>query len=182
MADRGHGQADRPDAFASEPGICGLWHRRKAGRLHRTLKVRGAPTIGVAAAYGLCLAANNSLAPDVPALIADLHAAAETCEPPAPLPSTLLGSRRSFAGRRRGSRLSGDTRKSVFVLAAAHRIDLDNQDANLKMGLAGPNYYTTAWSSSPIATQAPWRQAELGSALGLIYTAQSQGQATSCVG
>src|SRR4051812_31775481 len=42
------------------------------------LKVRGAPSIGVAAAYGLCLAAKNSRAADLNALLADLRAAADT--------------------------------------------------------------------------------------------------------
>src|SRR5947207_187431 len=43
----------------------------------RTLKVRGAPAIGVAAAYGLCLAAKNSLSSDVAGLLVDLHEAAD---------------------------------------------------------------------------------------------------------
>ena len=39
----------------------------------RTLVVRGAPAIGVAAAYGIALAARSSRATDVPALLGDLE-------------------------------------------------------------------------------------------------------------
>src|SRR6187399_2147534 len=44
----------------------------------RALRVRGAPAIGVAAAYGLCLAANSSTADDPRALLNELEAAART--------------------------------------------------------------------------------------------------------
>src|SRR5438094_3076785 len=42
----------------------------------REMRVRGAPAIGVAAAFGLALAARQSDATTLPALIADLDAAA----------------------------------------------------------------------------------------------------------
>src|SRR2546426_776765 len=44
----------------------------------RSLKVRGAPAIGVAAAYGLALAAGLSPASDTASLLTDLESAAST--------------------------------------------------------------------------------------------------------
>src|SRR5262245_59066084 len=52
---------------------CATW--QEVAQAIKTLVVRGAPAIGVAAAFGVALAARQSAAPDGAALVADLEVA-----------------------------------------------------------------------------------------------------------
>jgi len=144
----------------------------------RTLKVRGAPAIGVAAAYGLCLTAKNSLAPDVPALLADLHMAADTLRATRPTAVNLAWALDEVlrAAEEEADR-SGeypDVRAAVY--ATAERIDRDNQEANRRMGLAGAELLHDGMNILTHCNTGPLAAGGIGSALGIIFTAHEQGK------
>jgi methylthioribose-1-phosphate isomerase len=145
----------------------------------RALKVRGAPSIGVAAAYGLCLAAKNSRSPDVPGLLADLHAAADTLRATRPTAVNLswaLGEVLQAAAQE--AILSGEYEDvRAAVRAAAERIDRDNQEANRRMGLLGFELLHDGMNILTHCNTGPLAAGGIGSALGLIYTAHTQGKA-----
>ncbi len=144
----------------------------------RTLKVRGAPAIGVAAAYGLCLAARNSLAPDVPALLADLHAAAETLRATRPTAVNLSRALDEvLRAAEQEAEHSGEYQEvRDIVLATARRIDRDNENASLRMGLAGAKLLHDGMNVLTHCNTGPLAAGGIGSALGLIYMAQGQGK------
>jgi methylthioribose-1-phosphate isomerase len=144
----------------------------------RTLRVRGAPAIGVAAAYGLCLAARNSRAHDVPALIADLHAAAgtlRTTRPTAVNLSWALDEVLRAAEREAAYPGEYDDVRAV-VLATAQRIDLDNQQANLRIGTAGAELLRDGMNVLTHCNTGPLAAGGIGTALGVIYVAHGQGK------
>ena len=144
----------------------------------RTLKVRGAPAIGVAAAYGLCLAARNSLAPDVAALLADLHAAAETLRATRPTAVNLSWALDEvLRAAEQEAAHSGEYQEvRDIVLATARRIDRDNQEANLRMGLAGAKLLRDGMNVLTHCNTGPLAAGGIGSALGVIYMAHGQGK------
>ena len=144
----------------------------------RTLKVRGAPAIGVAAAYGLCLVARNSRAPDVTALLADLHAAADTLRATRPTAVNLSWALDEvLRAAEQEAAYSGeydDVRAAV--LATARRIDLDNRQANLKIGTAGAELLRDGMNVLTHCNTGPLAAGGIGTALGVIYVAHSQGK------
>jgi len=144
----------------------------------RTLKVRGAPAIGVAAAYGLCLAARNSRAPDVPALLADLHAAADTLRATRPTAVNLSWALAEVlrAAEQEASYSGEYDDVRVAVLATARRIDLDNRQANLKIGTAGAELLRDGMNVLTHCNTGPLAAGGIGTALGVIYVAHSQGK------
>jgi methylthioribose-1-phosphate isomerase len=144
----------------------------------RTLKVRGAPSIGVAAAYGLYLAALNSRAPDVPALLADLHAAAETLRATRPTAVNLSWALDEVLRAADEEAVHSGEYEEVraAVHATAEHIDHDNQEANRRMGLAGAELLRDGMNILTHCNTGPLAAGGIGSALGLIYTAHEQGK------
>ena len=144
----------------------------------RSLKVRGAPAIGVAAAYGLCLAAKNSLAPDVPGLLADLHAAADTLRATRPTAVNLAWALDEVlrAAEKEAANFGEYPEVRAAVYATAERIDRDNQEANRKMGLAGAELLRDGMNILTHCNTGPLAAGGIGSALGIVYTAHEQGK------
>ncbi|HST05729.1 MAG TPA: S-methyl-5-thioribose-1-phosphate isomerase [Chloroflexia bacterium] len=145
----------------------------------RTLKVRGAPAIGIAAAYGLYLAAVNSRASDVPALVADLHTAANTLRATRPTAVNLAWALDEvLRAADRAADWSGEYMDvRAAVLAAAERIDSDNSEANLRMGEHGAALLHSGMNVLTHCNAGPLAAGGIGSALGIIYTAHNEGKA-----
>jgi methylthioribose-1-phosphate isomerase len=144
----------------------------------RTLKVRGAPAIGVAAAYGLCLAATNSRASDVEGLLADLHAAADVLRATRPTAVNLGWALDEVlrAAAQEADRSGEHEAVGVAVLAAAERIERENAEANLRMGEYGAALLRSGMNVLTHCNTGPLATGGIGSALGVIYTAHRAGK------
>ncbi|MEO8286603.1 MAG: S-methyl-5-thioribose-1-phosphate isomerase [Chloroflexota bacterium] len=143
----------------------------------RTLKVRGAPSIGVAAGYGLCLAAANSNAADVSSLLDDVQQAASSLAATRPTAVNLAWALEEVLQAARAAAQTGsiDAVKQA-IHTAALRLDLENQDANKRMGLAGAELFHNGMNIITHCNAGPLAAGGIGSALGVIYTAHSQGK------
>ena len=154
----------------------------------RTLKVRGAPTIGVAAAYGLCMAARLFEVSDkagagddapAPALMAHLEQAAHTLRHTRPtavnlgwaLDRVLATARAAISSSNAGLQAIADA-----VCAEARHIELENQKANQRMGQHGASLLRDGMNVLTHCNTGPLAAGGIGTALGIIYTAQRQGK------
>jgi methylthioribose-1-phosphate isomerase len=140
----------------------------------KTMRVRGAPAIGVAAAYGVALAARRSPAVDVNALRRDIDVAIEILGQTRPTAVNLFWAlERMRAASRRGG--SADECRALLV-AEALAIDAENLDANRQMGRLGadliPDGATvlTHCNAGALATNG------YGTALGVIRAASAAGK------
>ncbi|MFL5735535.1 MAG: S-methyl-5-thioribose-1-phosphate isomerase [Chloroflexia bacterium] len=143
----------------------------------RVMKVRGAPAIGIAAAYGLALAAGLSSAPDIPSLLADIEAAARTLRATRPTAVNLpwaLDTVMSAAHRVAQSGSVPVVKQAVYDEAA--RIDTANREANLAMGEHGAALLEDGMNVLTHCNTGPLAAGGIGTALGVIYTAHRQGK------
>jgi len=141
----------------------------------RTLKVRGAPSIGVAAAYGLCLAADLSPASDRASLLADLEAVASTLRSTRPTAVNLAWALdKVLAAARRAEGDLWAVRRAVR--AEASRIDGDNQRANRRIGEHGAALLQDGMNVLTHCNAGPLAAGGIGTVLGVIYTAHQQGK------
>jgi methylthioribose-1-phosphate isomerase len=143
----------------------------------RGLKVRGAPVIGIAAGYGLCLAANASHADDNPGLLDDLVAAARTLGETRPTAVNLAWALGEVLEAARRAAVDGDldTVKQA-VCDAARRLDEENTEANRRMGEYGADLLRDGMNVVTHCNAGPLAAGGIGSALGVVYTAHNQGK------
>ncbi|MGE5225249.1 MAG: S-methyl-5-thioribose-1-phosphate isomerase [Planctomycetaceae bacterium] len=145
----------------------------------RTLAVRGAPIIGVAAAYGVALAATTSSARDVDALRADLEAAGRALVATRPTAVNLgWAVRRVLRAADRAAAVPGASREGIgdAVLAEARAIEEEDRaacDAIGRHGLAlvppGARILTHC-NTGMLCT------AGIGTALGVVIAAHREGR------
>ncbi len=142
-----------------------------------TLKVRGAPVIGIAAAYGLALAANASQAADIPSLLDDLGAAAQILRSTRPTAVNLAWALDRVLDAARSAAPSGDfhTVKQAVYDTARH-VDEENTEANNRMGGFGAGLLLDGMDVLTHCNTGPLAAGGIGSALGVIYTAHNQGK------
>jgi methylthioribose-1-phosphate isomerase len=141
----------------------------------RTLVVRGAPAIGVAAAFGVVLAARESRATSVDALLADLETAVKGLAATRPTAVNLfwaLDRMRRVADTLRGQRID---QARARLLAEAEAILAEDLAANRALGdhgaaLVPPNArILTHCNAGALAT------AGYGTALGVVRSAHARG-------
>lgn len=140
----------------------------------RALKVRGAPALGLAAAYGLCLAAEASHATDVASFLNDLDSAASILRSTRPTAVNLgwaLDTVLAVAHRTRDI-----VEARVAIYKEARRIERDNDEANRRMGEHGATLLRDGMSVLTHCNAGPLAAGGIGSALGVIYTAHTQGK------
>jgi len=141
----------------------------------KNLRVRGAPLLGAAAAFGLALAACNSKAGCVSELLADLEDAANILKGTRPTAvnlfwaaDRLLDKTRDFSGSVEGLK--------TLVIREAQRIADEDAEANRAMGENGAarindgDVVLTHCNAGELAT------VEYGTALGVIRAAWKQGK------
>ncbi|MEA2574311.1 MAG: methylthioribose-phosphate isomerase, partial [Chloroflexia bacterium] len=140
------------------------------------LKVRGAPAIGLAGAYGLALAAYISDVDDAATLMQYLEQAARVLRQTRPTAVNLpwaLDTVMHAAGEVREQ--SPDTIRQA-VLAEAQRLDRENEAANLRMGEYGAELLHDGMNVLTHCNAGPLAAGGIGTALGVIYTAHRQGK------
>jgi len=141
----------------------------------KNMKVRGAPLIGVTAAYGLALTAYNSKAKTKEELIRELEVSAETLKKTRPTAVNLFWAVDRVL--RRARETEGDVNAIVeAVIAEAKRMADEDAEMNRRMGdfgaeliLNGDNVLTHCNAGS-LAT------VEYGTALGVIRAAWEKGK------
>ncbi len=141
-----------------------------------TLKVRGAPAIGVVAAYGLALAAKLSSAHDVYSLLSRLEAAARVLQRTRPTAVNLSWALHTVLETARAAQAGGIQAIKKAVLDQARRIDEENQAANLRMGRYGAELLEDGMNVLTHCNAGPLAACGIGTTLGVIYTAHRQGK------
>ena len=141
----------------------------------KTMKIRGAPLLGVAAAYALALVAHNSKAEKTEDLINDLREGAETIKATRPTAVNLFWAIDRIMNKAKG--FSGNARRlAVFVIQEAQRIADEDAVTNHLIGKHGAalisdgDVILTHCNAGELAT------VEYGTALGVIRTAWEQGK------
>jgi methylthioribose-1-phosphate isomerase len=142
----------------------------------REMVIRGAPAIGAAAAYGLALAAVHSKAKDVPALRAELEAAAGVLRKSRPTAVNL-----AWALGRMMSRLAALEDPSVrtmqkAALDEAHAIAAEDVATNQKIGLHGLAVVPQGANIIHHCNTGALATVDYGTALGVIRTAHEHGR------
>ncbi len=142
----------------------------------REMVVRGAPAIGVAAAYGMALAALGSPAGDLAALRADLTAAAERLRAARPTAVNLFWAVERLL-RRAADPAWGDVEGlRAALLAEAQTMTAEDVAVNRQIGLHGlplvpdPATIIHHCNTGALAT------VDYGTALGVIRTAHEHGK------
>ena len=140
----------------------------------RAMRVRGAPAIGVAAAYGLALAAASSSASDREELLAELESAARelaAARPTAVNLSWALG--RVLAAAREAPDPSA---VRSAVLDEAQRIQHEDVEANRRLGRLGAELVPDSAVVLTHCNTGSLATAGYGTALGVVRAAVEQGK------
>jgi methylthioribose-1-phosphate isomerase len=142
----------------------------------RTLVVRGAPAIGVAAAYGVVLASRESHAKTFDALLADLEAAIKGLAATRPTAVNLFWALDRM--RRTALGLVGQPPDAVCarLLAEAEAIRTEDIAANRAMGVHGANLVPEGARILTHCNAGALATAGYGTALGVIRAAHERGK------
>ncbi len=144
----------------------------------RTLQVRGAPAIGIAAAYGVCLSLRGASG-RVEQLIARLDAAAERLAGSRPTAVNLFWAlqRMQKAARRLGDLPASQWREAV--LAEAHAICEEDGRMCRAIGRHGAKLLADGTAVLTHCNAGGLATGDYGTALALIYAAVEQGKKIS---
>ncbi len=141
----------------------------------KSMKIRGAPLLGAAAAYALALAAYHSKAKNRDELINELEMAAEILRRTRPTAVNLFWAIERVLGKAKA--FSGSARElAAFVVEEAKRIADEDAEANRLIGKHGAELISdgdvilTHCNAGALAT------VEYGTALGVIRAAWEQGK------
>jgi methylthioribose-1-phosphate isomerase len=141
----------------------------------KNLRVRGAPLLGAAAAFGLAIAAYNSNATCVSELLAELEDSAETLKSTRPTAVNLFWAADRVLDKARG--FQGDVEElKTLVVQEAQKIAYEDAEANQAIGENGAAFINdgdvilTHCNAGELAT------VEFGTALGVIRAAWKQGK------
>lgn len=132
----------------------------------RSLAVRGAPAIGIAAAYGVVLAAGSAAGDE-----ASLSAAIDRLWAARPTAVNLM-----WALARQRAVLARHGAKVSALLAEAQAIEAAEQAANHAMALAGATLIEPGSAVMTICNTGSLATAGLGTALGVIRAAHAEGK------
>jgi len=144
---------------------------RDLARAIREMRVRGAPLIGITAAYALALAAREAVAGDKPALMAALREAAEELRATRPTASNLAWAL---------ARMLGVAESAADIPAAleaeAARIHQEDVDACRRIGAHGAALLPDDVSLLTHCNAGSLATGGYGTALGVVRTAWEQGK------
>ena len=144
----------------------------------RTLAVRGAPIIGVTAAYGMALAAATSTARDPASLLADIETAGEALVATRPTAVNLpwaVGRMRRMAAQARADGADAATSRAR-LLAEARAIEDEDRRACEAMGRHGLALVPQGANILTHCNTGMLCTAGIGTAFGVIWTAHQVGR------
>ena len=142
----------------------------------RALRVRGAPAIGIAAAYGVCLGVQRAAASDEATFFARLREAAERLVGARPTAVNLAWAVDRM--RRRAESLRGRSSAEIAaaLLDAARAIHEEDRQTCRRIGRHGAPLLEGARSVLTHCNAGSLATADYGTALGVIYAATEAGQ------
>ena len=140
----------------------------------RTMVVRGAPAIGVAAAMGLALAALRSKATRLPDLLRDLEASASLLRATRPTAVNLFWGIDRVLARARGAASVGEARD--LVAAEAKAMEDEDVEVNRKLGKAGADLIRDGDTVLTQCNAGSLATVGYGTALGVVRAAVEQGK------
>ncbi|MCX8153103.1 MAG: S-methyl-5-thioribose-1-phosphate isomerase [Candidatus Bathyarchaeota archaeon] len=141
----------------------------------KNLRIRGAPLLGAAAAFGLALAAFYSKAKSNEQLLADLEKAAKIIKSTRPTAVNLFWALDRILTKVRG--FSGtDHELKTLVLQEAQRIADEDAEANRAIGKNGAELINSGDVILTHCNAGELATVEYGTALGVIRAAWSQGK------
>jgi len=145
----------------------------------KKLVVRGAPAIGVTAAFGLALAAQQSKAKTLPELMTDLDSAFKVLRATRPTAVNLFWALERVMGKAKRAKTLQEAKKTV--LDEALKMSEEDISANRQMGANGAKLFRdgdivlTHCNAGSLATVA------YGTALGVIRAARESGKRLSVI-
>ncbi|MEM1539611.1 MAG: S-methyl-5-thioribose-1-phosphate isomerase [Candidatus Bathyarchaeia archaeon] len=141
----------------------------------KTMKIRGAPLLGAAAAYAIALAAYHAKARNREALLSELESAAETLKRTRPTAVNLfwaidriMNKARSFQG--------GVEELVAFVVSEAEKIADEDASANRLIGKHGATLIEDGDTILTHCNAGALATVDYGTALGVIRAAVEQGK------
>jgi len=147
---------------------------RELAQAIKELKVRGAPALGVAAAYGLALAARGIAATSREDLLKAVEAAARELAATRPTAVNLSWALERLLRQAREAATPEAMRESL--LAEAHRIVQEDEAANRAIGSHGASLIPSGASLLTHCNAGALATAGYGTALGVVRAAWEQGK------
>jgi len=144
----------------------------------RTLAVRGAPVLGVTAAYGMALAATVSTAPTTRAPLRELEAAGRALEATRPTARSIAWAvdRMMTVAERHGMGEGVLRHVQEEMVAEARRIEEEDREACASMGALGAELVPEGADVLTHCNTGMLCTAGIGTALGVIVTAHRAGK------
>jgi methylthioribose-1-phosphate isomerase len=139
----------------------------------KTLRVRGAPAIGVAAAYGIALGAQNISSDDRAQFGVELSRVTEEITSTRPTAINLFKAAERMKGVMEGG--SVEDHKAA-LLAEAKNIHAEEEDSSWRMSQLGAELSGDGFTVLTHCNAGPLATAGYGSALGVILAAREQGK------
>ena len=141
----------------------------------KTMKIRGAPLLGAAAAYALALTAYHSEAKNTRELIEDLEEAAETIRATRPTAVNLFWAIDQILKKTKEFKGNAQDLTS-FVIKEAQKIAEDDVQANRKIGKHGATLIKKGDTILTHCNAGALATCDFGTALGVVRTAWTQGK------
>jgi len=149
---------------------------REVATAIREMVVRGAPAIGITAAYGMALAARQNQTMDITSLRATLTAAAETLHTARPTAVNLPWALKRALARANDPALDNCDAIRAAVLDEAHAIFAAERAANLQIGRNALPLVPDSAQIIHHCNTGPLATGEIGTALGVIIAAHEAGK------
>ncbi len=151
---------------------------RRVAQAIKDMEIRGAPAIGISAAFGMALAAMYSRATSVDALLSDLSQAREVLASTRPTAFNLFWALdRSWAAAKRAAEAEKDADAvRASVLREALTMYVEDVESNVNMGRAGSKVIEDGMRIVTHCNTGSLATAGFGTALGVIRYAWLEGK------
>ena len=137
----------------------------------RSLRIRGAPSLGVASAYAVLLGATRIESTDPDGFLKELAGIAETVKATRPTAVNLFWAADEMLAAAGGAAAGGRAAMVAAMHDQAARIESDNRERHMKLSEAGAALVKPGMSILHHCNTGPLATHERGSALGVIYAA-----------
>ncbi len=142
----------------------------------RSLRVRGAPAIGVAAAYGILLVANKSEAGTAEMLLAELEETADTLRATRPTAVNLAWAVEHMLEAAREAHSQGAAAMRTALERRAKMLYENDQRVNRKLAEFGASLIPDGAEIITHCNTGALATVDYGTALGAVFTAHAQGK------
>ncbi len=137
----------------------------------RSLRIRGAPALGVASAYAVLLGATKIETSDSAGFMAELEEVAETVKATRPTAVNLFWAADEMLRAAEGAAAGGREAMLAALRDRAAAIESDNKERHIRLSEAGAALVEPGASILHHCNTGPLATHERGSALGVIYAA-----------